>query len=272
MMYPRIMIMVAVFLATATACKQDNKTTTPSGAKIITPVNDRYTPLYGNWIAIDFCSYARQYGSVLMAMNNTHVPYAYAFTFTDSDRDSILCSTATESWKRPIRFQADTLIEVLDARNGKSVFLSYSPTGNKDMTLYDSSLPKTSVSRYIRSAESSKSGYASFLTALQNQLMVGKYRSTGKSAGTVEFFPNGEVTGLEGYDRYAICTGGDCFIAGQDSDVISLSNSKTKDAARYFGFKFEPNRTALSIYELVQSNPNEKGTAKPGKMLYKLAR
>jgi len=252
------------------ACKQDTKSAT--GARIVTPVNDRYTPLYGNWIAIDFCSYANQYGSILTAMNNTHLPYAYAFTFTDSNRDSITCYSGAETWKLPIRFEADTLVEVLNARNGKSVFLSYNPSGNQDMTLFDGTLARASTNRLIKATGYEKTGYQAFQTALNHQLMGGKFASVGKSSGTVEFLPTGQITGLEGYDRYELCTGGDCFIAAQETDVILLSDSKTTAPAQYLGFKFDPNGTALTLSELIATNPAEKGTAKVGKVLYRLKR
>lgn len=102
--------------------------------------------------------------------------------------------------------------------------------------------------------------------------MNGTYTSAGKSKGTVQFLSTGEVTGLEGYDRFEVCTGGDCFVAGQESDVLILSNSKTKDAPKYAGFKFTPNRTALTLYELTPGSSDQKGTAQKGAVLYTFTR
>ncbi len=255
------------------ACQQDPKSLPHSGVPAKKSDNSTLAPLYGNWVAIDFCSFCGQYGSVLTAMNNTHLPYAFALTFQESDRDSVLCYNATESWKRPIRFTADTLIEVLDARRtGKSIFLSYSPTGNKDLSMYDATQAKSSIDRFTKTNAPEKTGAEAFKTALNHQLMNGTYTSAGKSKGTVQFLSTGEVTGLEGYDRFEVCTGGDCFVAGQESDVLILSNSKTKDAPKYAGFKFTPNRTALTLYELTPGSSDQKGTAQKGAVLYTFTR
>jgi hypothetical protein len=261
---------VFIALCLFQACKQDTKS--PSGQKIVTPANDRFNPLYGNWITIDFCSGAAEYGSVLTAMNNRHKPYAYAFTFNDNNRDSITCYNGIETWKRRIRFEADTLVEVLDARNGKSVFLSYSPSGNQDITLFDGTMGRSTTNRMIKSADSQKTGYEAFQIALNHNLMGGNFVSVGKSSGKVVFLPTGEVSGLEGYDHYEICTGGDCFIAAQTSDVIMLSNTKTQSLPKYFGFKFENERSSLTISELTDATPAEKGSAKVGAAVYRLKR
>lgn len=255
------------------SCQTDNKKNGRTSAPSSVSGDARLAPLYGNWIAIDFCAYCSQYGSVLTAMNNTHLPYAFALTFKESDRDSVLCYNATESWKRPIRFTADTLIEILDARRtGKSVFVAYSPSGNKDLTMYDATQAKTSLDRFTKTNVPEKTGAEAFKTALNHQLMGGEFASTGKSRGTVRFLPTGEITGLEGYDRYEICTGGNCFIAGQDSDVLILSDSKGQKPPLYAGFKFDPNRTALTLYELKNEKSDQKGSARPGATLYKFTR
>ncbi len=62
------------------ACKPDSKSAgDQSGLH-----NDTRTMLAGHWIAMDFCSRVNQYGSVLDAMTNSHIPYAFGITFDHS--------------------------------------------------------------------------------------------------------------------------------------------------------------------------------------------
>jgi hypothetical protein len=64
------------------SCKEEPKVTDPNLPANFTPGESASpTVLAGYWINLDFCSRAGQYGSVIQAVNNSHLPYACAFTF-----------------------------------------------------------------------------------------------------------------------------------------------------------------------------------------------
>ncbi len=238
-------------------------TLSPAGANAIA----------GNWIAIDFCSFAGKYGSVLKAMNNTHKPYAYAITFDPSKPDSALCYNGFESYYLPLKIQGDTLIELKEARSGKPIFLDYDAQTNRDMTMYDATLGKAYTNLMIKAGNSSKTGYQSFLTALNHHLLNGDFKPKGKNnAGAIQFTPNGEIVGLPDYDRFELCTAGDCFLAAQEIDVIALSKSKVENSENYLGYRYSDDLKTLTLYNLINVNPDEKGTHVVGQPVYTLVR
>ncbi|GAB4495044.1 MAG: hypothetical protein OHK0019_23040 [Saprospiraceae bacterium] len=250
-----------LFLVFLTACKRDTKNANDSGVGSTTASPEL---LGGYWIAMDFCSRANQYGSVLDAMNNAHVPYAYAITFNPGQPDSVTCFNGSENWNVAIKYNADTL-ELVGARQGKSIFLVYDSQGSKEMTMFDATTGQVYLEKYIKSkATNSRDGYAAFLLALNHNLMGGYFKQIGKgaAAGDVRFLPDGHIEGLKDYDRYEICTGGDCFVAGQDADVITLYNSKVENSNKFFGFRFSAQNDTLTILNLLNTNPEEKGVYK----------
>jgi len=70
--------------------------------------------LGGDWIPLDFCARAGQYGSVLGAMNNAHRPYAYALSFDPEEPDSARCFDGEKSWTCAISVVADTIAAKAD--------------------------------------------------------------------------------------------------------------------------------------------------------------
>lgn len=256
----------AFFISSCGSDKSPNNTRaslTPEGVNAIA----------GNWIAIDFCSFAGKYGSVLKAMNNTHKPYAYAITFNPAKPDSALCFNGFESFYLPLKIQGDTLIELIGARPGKSIFLDYDAQTNKDMTMYDATMGRAYTNQMIKAGNSSKTGYQSFLTALNHQLLAGTFHLKGnKKAAPVQFTSNGEIIGLADYDRFELCTAGDCFLTAQEIDIVTCSKSRTKDSDNYFGFRFSDDLKTLTLYHLINANPEEKGTYAIGQPAYTLVR
>lgn len=242
------------------ACQEAGKsvqTANPTGLRL----------LGGNWIAIDFCAFSGTHASVLKAMNATQKPYAYAITLDPRIPDSAECFNGVENYRLPIRIQGDTLIELVGASQGKSVFLAYDAQTNNDLTMYDATGPMAYTHKFIRASNSNKTGYQSFLTALNNQLFPGRFK-LGNTF--VQFTSEGEVIGLPDYDRYEVCTAGDCFLTGQDIDVLWLSDSKNKDSEHYFGYRYNDDRSVLTLYELDDKTPDEKGTQTIGKAAYVL--
>lgn len=247
-----------LLILTLFSCKQDPKASQDTGSA----ANERANPkvLAGHWIAMDFCAFANQYGSVLEAMNSSHLPYAYAITFNPAKPDSAVCYNAFESWTLPLRYKADTL-ELMGARPGKSVFLIYHSNADKEITMIDPTGQRTQINRMIKSKASTIDGYTAFTTALNHNLFGGVFNQIGKGAGTdVQFTPGGFILGMKEYDRYEVCTGGDCFVAGQDIDVVTLSDSKdTQKMPVFFGYRYNGQNDTLTLFNLKNTNPDEKG-------------
>jgi hypothetical protein len=267
--------LIPALILTLLSCKNDPKTTSTNGAPDHIQPGEQANPtvLAGHWIALDFCAFASQYGSVLQAMNNSHIPYAYAFTFNPAYPDSIICYNAFESWSRPIKMRADT-IEVLEARPGKSLFLIYHSTEEKDITMVDPTGPRTRLSRFIKSKAGTPDGRTAFMMALNHHVFSGLFTPIGKSSDEkISFFPHGVIQGMKAYDRYEICSGGDCFVAGQDIDVVTLYNNKDKQgSSKFFGYRYSAQNDTLTFYNLVNSNPDEKGTYKVAAPAFKYLR
>lgn len=259
-----ILLLIAFFAA----CKRDSKTSDPN-APVLTASPDM---LGGHWIAMDFCSRANQYGSVLQTMNNSHVPYAYAFTFNPGQPDSVACYNGFETWNLPVKYNADTL-ELVGARPGKSIFLVYDSQQSKDLTMFDATTGQVHLDKYIKSNADVADGYSAFLFALNHNILGGVFAPLGKGAtGEVQFTPDGLIQGLKDYDRYSICTGGDCFVAGQTADVVTFSNSKVENSNTFYGYQFSAQNDTLTILNLRNTNPEEKGMYKIDGVAYKFIR
>ncbi len=271
----KVFLLANLLAFTLLSCKQDPKVASQNGAPSHIQAGDQANPrvLAGHWIALDFCSYASQYGSVLGAMNNAHLPYAYAITFNPTKPDSALCFNASESWTLPMRYKSDTL-ELIGARAGKSVFLIYHSTGEKDITMIDPTGPRIQMDHFIKSKAGAADGYLSFTTALNHHLFNGVFTPIGKGAGEkIMFTPGGFLQGMKEYDRYQVCTGGDCFVAGQDIDVVTFFNSKDQEkTSKMFGYRYNGQNDTLTFYNLANTNTEEKGAYKVAAPAYKFAR
>lgn len=268
-----LLSIVAVF--SNTACKNEPQHVDPNQPQNF-EAGDFASPttLAGFWIDLDFCSRAGQYGSVLQAMNNSHLPYAYAFFFNPGSPDSVTCFNATESWNLPVKFKKDTL-ELMGASNGKSVFLNYHSHGNRDMTMFDNTNGPTRMDHFIKSKAGTKNGYLAFTTALNHHIFNGTFAPVGKGSGqTVTFTPGGFLQGVKEYNRYELCTGGDCFIAGQEIDIVTFYDAKEgiEASGKPFGYRYDGGNDVLSIYNMVPANPEEKAGYTVGKLAYKFAR
>ena len=269
----KVFLFANLLIFTLFACKQDPKISEGVPVHIQPGEQANPTVLAGHWIAIDFCAFANQYGSVLDAMNNGHLPYAYAITFNPAKPDSALCYNAVESWTLPIRYKVDTL-ELMGARPGKSIYLIYHSKTDKEITMIDPTGDRVQLDRFIKSKAGTVDGYTAFTTALNHNVLNGVFALLGKgSGGQITFTPGGFLQGLKGYDRYELCTGGDCFLAGQDIDVITLFDSKDEvKTTKYFGYRYNENNDTLTLYNLINKNPEEKGMYKVAAPVYKFSR
>ena len=251
------------------ACKQDPK---GSGQQSESKIDTR-TLLAGHWIALDFCSRANQYGSVLDAMTNSHVPYAYAISFDPNKPDSAICNNGIEQWALPVKITDDT-IEMVGARPGKSVYLVFHSQGKKDITMFDGTSGTVQMDNYIKSKANARDGYSAFSVALNHNLFDGSFKQLkkGNAAQNIQFTPGGFIMNWDVFDRYEVCTAGDCFVMGNDMDVITMSKSKEKDSGKMFGFKYSGQNDTLTVFNLTETNPQEKGTAKPKGIAFQFLR
>ncbi|MBL7774391.1 MAG: hypothetical protein JNK89_00220 [Saprospiraceae bacterium] len=235
------------------ACQSDpSKNSAAAESTFASPVL-----LAGHWIDLDFCSRANQYGSVLGAMNNAHQPYAYAISFDPNKPDSAICHNGFETWALPVKFKNDTL-ELSGARPGKSVFLVYHSQGDKSMTMFDGTSGPMKMDKFIKSGANARDGLTAFTTALNHNLFSGIFIPVG-SKDTLQLTPGGFILNWKDYDRFSVCAAGDCFVAEDAIDVITLSKSKVEGSERMFGFRYNGANDTLRMYHLENTNPNEKG-------------
>jgi hypothetical protein len=253
-----------VFLLALAACKQD-------GAK---SAQSKLNQLSGHWFATDFCSRAGKYGSVLKAMNSGHVPYAYAITFNPAWGDSVRCYNGMEVWMQPVGTIADTIVEIKNARNtGRSITLTHDAYYNKDLTMLDNTgTSGAQLDRYLKSSTVSTDGYYAFCAALNNQLFGGTFSPVGKPSEKITMRADGALSGIAGYDHYEVCTAGDCFVASDKMDIITFSDSRKPDSGKMFGFRYGGQNDTLSIYNLIDQNPDEKGVHTVGEVAHRLLR
>lgn len=244
---------LGVFILIAlSACKQDNK---GSGGS---PNDDTSAgTLAGFWIPIDFCTRAGKSGSILKAINDGNKPYSYALSFDSANPDSVTCYNGSETWKMHVTYRKDTL-EIKKAYGDLSIYLIYDPTDNKDLTMFDGTSGSTVLNRFILSKAQVMNGSDAFLTAANGNIMGGSFRASGKGAEEVRFITDGTIKGINDYDRYKLCVGGDCMVM-TDMDVITLANSKKADSEKMFGYRFSAKKDTLLFYNLIDQNPAEKG-------------
>jgi hypothetical protein len=254
------------------ACRQDGAGGAQQQQQSANRAAELVNLLGGDWIPLDFCARASQYGSVLGAMNNAHLPYVYALSFDPEETDSVRCFNGVESWKCAISIVEDT-IEIKNAVQDKSVFLVYHSQEGRDMTMFDATKGQAQMDKFIKSQAKAKDGYAAFQVALNHHLLNGVFTLKGAGAtGPVQFTPGGFILNLRDYDRYELCTGGDCFVAGDQIDVITFSNSKKEGSEVMLGYRYDGTNDNLTIYRLVNTNPDEKFAYKVGSVLYEFSR
>jgi len=132
------------------------------------------------------------------------------------------------------------------------------------------------MDKFIKSKAGSKNGYGDFLAALNHNMFSGTYTEVGKPKSTddkkIQFTPGGYIMEFKDYDRYELCTGGDCFFLGPDQDIMTLRQSKKDDSAKSFMYKFSNKNDTLRLFELIHVNPDDKYSYKLGKQAYAFAR
>lgn len=250
------------------ACKQD-----PTANNAAPAPSANADMLGGQWIAIDFCARSGQFGSVLQAESNSHRPYALALVFNPAEPDSVQCFNGPDSWKMPVQIRKDTV--ELPGVKGKSIFLVYDSQGEKSLIMFDGISGKsTQMDKFIKSKANAQDGYRAFMTALNHNLFNGTFSPlAAKGVGEkVKFTPGGLIQGWKEFDRYEICISSDCWVMGNEMDMVTLYNSKKKDAGQAFGFKYSNQNDTLSFLQLADATPNEKGGYAVKGTAYKMLR
>ncbi len=253
------------------ACQQDNSRAQGETSGSTTQASPLI--LAGQWIAMDFCARANQYGSVLGAMNNAHVPYAFAFEFLPDLPDSVICYDGSRSWKLPVKYNRDTL-ELSNAFEGKSIFLVYHSQGEKDMTLFDGTKGRTRMDRFIKSSANTPNAFGAFMVALHHNLFSGSIipLDRSNSRDTLLFTPGGSILRWKDYDTYRVCVTSDCFTAKEPSDIIILSRSDKPDTEKRFVFRYNATNDTLTLYHLLPNRSDEKAAQDIGGIAYRFRR
>ncbi len=252
------------------ACQQDGSSGAQQPTQRASQAEEMVNLLGGDWIPLDFCARAGQYGSVLGAMNNAHRPFAYALSFDPDEPDSARCFDGEKSWVCAISVVADT-IELKNAVGEKSIFLVYHSTEGRDMTMFDATKGTAQMDKFIKSQAKAKDGYGAFTVALNHHLFNGVFSPKGGGA-PVQFTPGGFIMNLRDYDRYELCTAGNCFVTGDEIDVVTFSNSKKEGSSVLLGYRYDGTNDNLKIYRLLKNNADEKAAYKIGALLYDFSR
>lgn len=261
-------------MALCQACKQDPNSQQPGAPAPASPAGKTQasptaSPLQlgGQWIDMDFCSRANQYGSVLGAMNYAHKPYCFAFEVNPERPDSVLCYNGIDSFYLHTKYIGDTLL-LLNARPGKHLILLYDSQGDKSITMFDNTGENSQMDRFVKSKANARDGIAAFRTALNHNVLGGYMTPVGRNVSPqLMFTPGGLVQGggLGEYDRYELCIAGDCFVAGDRTDVVTLINRRKPNSAKMFGFRYSAQNDTLTIYHLL----GKKGTQTLGGVAYR---
>jgi hypothetical protein len=259
-------VLAVVFLALwHFSCQSDPKTNTAGTPAANT--QPLINALAGQWIDIDFCSRCNQYGSVLEAQKNSHKPYAYAYAFDVNKPDSVMCFDSEKSWSLATSHNGDTL-ELKNANDGKSIFMIYNSAGEKDITVFDATTDMVKMDRYIKSKAGAKDGNGAFATALNHHLFNGIMVPSG-SKDTIQFTSGGAILKWGPYDRFRVCAGGACFLAGPGADMITLYQSKKEGSEKTFAYKYNARADTLYLYQVT---PVEGAPAKVGGVVHRFWR
>lgn len=258
-----------LFAALLSACKQDSKNADTQ------PASTTASPdlLGGYWIALDFCARTDQYGSVLETIENSSQPYSYSLEFNPADPDSVGCFNGFETWKVPLKYNADTL-ELVGAISGQSVYLVYDSKGSREITMFNSVGGPARIDKFIKSKANTKDAPSAFRIALNHNVFNGLFTPVGKSgkANEIQFTPGGFIQGLKDYDRYELCIGGDCFVAGDAIDIVTFSKAQTENSEKILGYRYSAQNDTLTIFNMANTNPDEKGGYTIGKLAYTFLR
>lgn len=260
---------IGIFIALSLlACKQDpSRPEAVPGTSGTATAQKNPDQLIGQWIDLDFCARANQYGSVLETQKFSHKPYAYAYEFKADVRDSVYCGDSERIWALPIAIKDDT-IEIKDARDGKSIFMVFNSGGERDISTFDATSGSVKMDRYIRSNAGARDANVAFSAALNHHIFNG-ILLPDNSRDTVLFTPGGYIQRWAPYDRYVVCAGGPCFVASNNADIITMYNTKKPGSEQKFAFRFNQQRDSLYLHNL---NIPAQGEATVGGVAYRFRR
>ena len=246
---------MAVLLLIASACKNDKSDNKTDAAAGQTASPEQLT---GHWISRDFISRVSQYGSVIQTINNSHRPYAYGMTFNPSIPDSIMCFDGQKSWNLPVVYDHDTL-EMKGANSGKSIFMMFDgKQRERTLTMINSTNGRAEMDVFIKAKGDIQNAEQAFRVAVNHNSLGGRFTPLSKGAQTLTFIPEGKVSGMPGLDRYEICLVGDCFVGGNNFDVVTFSNSREENSNKLMGFTLGNTNDTLTLYNLINPKPGEK--------------
>ncbi|MEY4904401.1 MAG: hypothetical protein RLZZ292_2216 [Bacteroidota bacterium] len=204
----------------------------------------------GNWVNQSFLTSVKErlcIGKILQ--ENKNQPYTELF-FAPELGDSALIFTPTNRFKCHYQWQNDQLVLDNASQNGQPLNLNYDPAQNRLKLATDRNNSYSSAD--FVAADSFvvlKSGVKeAFSQAFNRQTVAGVYTDS-LSGRDVAFDLHGKVEGLEEYEEYETCLGGDCDkIIDGAADAIFMS----KDGrGSYFAWQYAPNNpNTLIIWDI----------------------
>lgn len=217
----------------------------------------RYSFFEGNWVLLNYLDSVQKYRSLQHTPQQTMVEIllkrhvdSVTFVYNDLEKVSYPYRAITSNSIRIEHFDDGKPLTLY--MNEYAYYLSYDMDSTRyvfvrpDDRLIDSSA-LTSTQRVIRS------------------LVLGGIYKQENNDIPVQFYTDGSIKGLPGYQYYEICTGGDCqsFYGG---DLVRITRDGQADWCTW-----EWQQKTLKLYALqLTSAPNEKPVYAKGKLLITL--
>ena len=205
--------------------------------------------LWGHWVCVDYIELVKARKTIRSLTNR---PVFLEVVFNPAYGDSALLVTGYNKILTPYkRIGTDSILIknkrtqtnlVLFASNGlQSLELKDSLVGEKDKSLHSWVFKKTSGIKKQKKSDLSKH--------INNSILSGTY--TNAANQTINFIENGTINGWKLFNKYEVCTGGDCFMLTHSSlDIITL---RQKDIKKQYAF-WQKSNDSLYLYHLEKIN------------------
>lgn len=220
----------------------------------------RYDFFEGNWVLLNYLDTVQKYRSVARA---THLTMQEIVLKRHTDSVCIIDNGAEMSIY-PLKRKASNNIVIENYNNNpldlhmseNADYLKYKKDGRWQVFVRPDNL-------LVDSSEN-PSWPVSAQRVVNSIVLGGIYKKSDQQI-PVQFYTTGQITGVEGFDHYQVCIGGDCR-SFYDGDIVYMTNGTT---GAYYTWQWD-NRN-LSIFELsLVSAPDEKPVYKKGSLVLSL--
>ena len=141
--------------------------------------------------------------------------------------------------------------------------------GDSVLTLYDSAWTKVEMPSKFFRVDSVNLDKINFHSKMNACLLAGKYSLNGQT--NVEILPDGRISGLDQFNRYAICYAGDC-LEDTDPPARTLTLTNVAGQSESFVFQRSANADTLQFLRIGPEIPDQKGGRAIGEIAYALVR